>query len=156
MTHCWASQSGGSLFQPAVSAPGTFSFMFLGLFFYSSCKRLPGSRGVLSPGNTGQGEEARLEGGRTEVGGLPPVLSEDERRGVRAFLQALEAHTFLMGSGLMEEEFLKLIGLNLAPAGMWDEGGNMEDSAWGTKRRVQETDGAMELDWGVCVNLASV
>ena len=36
----------------------------------------------------------------------------------------------------MKEKFLRLIALNLAPEGMWDgEGGSMEDSARGTKRR---------------------
>lgn len=36
----------------------------------------------------------------------------------------------------MKEKCLRLIGLDLAPAGMWDvEGGGIQDSAWGTERR---------------------
>lgn len=36
----------------------------------------------------------------------------------------------------MKQNFLRLIGLDLAPAGTQDEeGGGIKDSDWGTKRR---------------------
>lgn len=126
MTHSCASQGVWRLLHPAVSAFSTFCFTFIYSFIPQILVRNPRYAG---PWVT----KTDLKGEGLKMGCHPPIptapcqsLSEDGARGVGASLQVPRAHLPLSWGhreGLMQEKFLRLIDLEVAPARMWDEEG---------------------------------